>query len=92
MLVEKDQITPAEIITGPVGGSILFEGVGMQLDSGNELVFPIVFGSASSYSWYPEEPITEYPMALGNDLVLVAGLQARNNGNIMFILSITVHV
>jgi len=83
VLIEKDQITPAEIITGPVSGTILFEGVGMQLDTANELVFPIVFGSASSYSWYPDEAITEYPMALGNDLVLVAGLQARNNARVV---------
>lgn len=55
----------------------------MQLDAANDLVFPIAFGSQQSYTWYPEEDITEYPMALGNELVLVAGLQARNNARIV---------
>jgi len=83
VLVKDDQIIPAEIITGKISGPIRFDGVGMHLDNANELVFPIVFGSGQSYSWYPEEAITEYPMALGNELVLVAGLQARNNARIV---------
>ena len=75
VIVNKDQLVDAEIITGPVSGSIRFDGVGMHLDDANDLVFPIVFGSDNSYSWYPEEAISEYPMAIGKELVLVAGLQ-----------------
>ena len=73
--VQPENIIDAEIITGKISGPVKFEGVGLSVDSANELVFPIMYGSPSSYSWYPEEPISEYPMALGNDLHLVAALQ-----------------
>ena len=49
----------------------------MQLEKGNDLLFPIMSGSIYSYSWYPEEPISQYPMAIGNELALIAGLQVN---------------
>ena len=73
--VQPENIIDAEIITGKISGPVKFEGVGLSVDSANELVFPIMYGSPSAYSWYPEEPISEYPMAVGNDLHLVAALQ-----------------
>jgi len=81
--VQPENIIDAEIITGKISGPVKFEGVGLSVDSANELVFPIMYGSPSAYSWYPEEPISEYPMAVGNDLHLVAALQARNNARIL---------
>ena len=34
-------------------------------------------------SWYPQDKINEYPLAVGEELVLVAGLQARNNARVV---------
>merc|ERR1711935_1191143 len=55
----------------------------MKLDPTNKRVFPIAVGSKFSYSWYPADAINEYPLAIGEELVLVAGLQARNNARIV---------
>merc|ERR1712003_423702 len=55
----------------------------MKLDEKNDLVFPLAVASETAYSWYPEEQINDYPLAIGNELVLVAGLQARNNARIV---------
>jgi len=81
--IQPNQLLDAPKIVGSKSGSITFEGVGMKLDESNQLVFPIAVGSPSAYSWYPEEEINEYPLAIGNELVLVAGLQARNNARIV---------
>lgn len=53
----------------------------MRLVKGNSLVFPLLRGYATSYSCVPDEPIDEMHTTGGN-LVLVAGLQARNNARI----------
>jgi len=81
--VSPGQLIDAPKLVGARAGPLTFEGVGMKLDEANKLVFPIAVGSPVSYSWYPEEPINEYPLGLGEDLVLVAGLQARNNARIV---------
>ena len=63
--VEPKQFIPAEIITGKISEAVTFEGTGMKLDPANKLVFPIAWAAPTAYSWYPNEPISEYPMALG---------------------------
>ncbi len=63
--VEPNQFIPAEIITGKISEAMTFEGIGMKLDAANKLVFPIAWAAPTAYSWYPNEPISEYPMALG---------------------------
>ena len=69
------QLLKAPKIVGSGSGSITFEGVGMKLDETNNLVFPLVVGSPNSYSWFSEEAISDYPLAIGEELVLVAGLE-----------------
>ena len=63
--VDPKQFIPAEIITGKISDAVTFEGIGMKLDPANKLVFPIAWAAPTAYSWYPNEPISEYPMALG---------------------------
>eukprot|EP01095_Lingulamoeba_sp_RSL-Kostka_P003412 TRINITY_DN14397_c0_g1_i1.p1 TRINITY_DN14397_c0_g1~~TRINITY_DN14397_c0_g1_i1.p1 ORF type:complete len:436 (-),score=136.60 TRINITY_DN14397_c0_g1_i1:74-1381(-) len=60
---------------------VLYRGIGMSLDRDNSLVFPLLRGSTSSYSHSPTEPITNLEVS-GKSLVLVAGLQARNNARV----------
>ena len=73
--IKPDQIIDAPKLVGARAGPISFDGVGMKLDPSNKRVFPIAVGSRFSYSWYPQDKINEYPLAIGEDLVLVAGLQ-----------------
>jgi len=81
--VQPSQLLKAPKIVGSGSGPITFEGVGMKLDETNNLVFPLVVGSPNSYSWFSEEAINDYPLAIGEELVLVAGLEARNNARIV---------
>ena len=80
---QLSQLLDASKIVGSRSGDLSFEGVGMKLDETNQLVFPICVGSPASYSWFPEEDINEFPLAIGAEVVLVAGLQARNNARIV---------
>ncbi|KAM3922112.1 dolichyl-diphosphooligosaccharide--protein glycosyltransferase 48 kDa subunit [Leptodactylus fuscus] len=63
---------------------ILFRGVGMVADPDNPLVLDILTGSSTSYSFFPDKPITQYPHAVGKNTLLIAGLQARNNARVVF--------
>jgi len=68
----------------PVDGPILFKGVGMTADSDNPLVLEILTASSTAYSYYPDEKISEYPLAVGKNTLLIGGQQARNNARIVF--------
>nr|AAO18670.1 dolichyl-diphosphooligosaccharide--protein glycotransferase [Branchiostoma belcheri tsingtauense] len=63
---------------------ILFRGVGMVADTDNPLVLDVLTGSSTSYSFYPDEKVSEYPHAVGKNTLLVAALQARNNARVVF--------
>lgn len=51
----------------------------MVLDPENPLTIPILRGSSTSYSFFPEDPIDEYPHGVGSNLMLVTGLQVSNS-------------
>ncbi|CBY20857.1 unnamed protein product [Oikopleura dioica] len=78
-------------IVGPAGyaGLLIDNAVAMKIDKKNTLAFPIVKCNSYCYSWFPNEPITEYPMAVGRDITLVAGIQLRNNARIAFFSSMS---
>jgi oligosaccharyltransferase complex subunit beta len=66
---------------------ILFRGLAMSLEDNNELLFPILTGSKTSFS-YSSEAIKDIPHVMGKKTVLVGGLQARNSARITFIGSL----
>lgn len=63
---------------------VLFKGVAMTADTDNPLVLEILTASSTAYSYYTDEKISEYPMAVGKNTLLIAGQQARNNARIVF--------
>lgn len=81
---------PQSLITSPVMvgikkvNPVLFRGVGMTADPDNPLVLDILHASWTAYSFNPDEKITEYPHAVGQNTLLIAGLQARNNARVLF--------
>ena len=40
-------------------------------------------------SWFPNEKISDYPLAIGNDITLIAGIQFRNNARALFMSSLS---
>ncbi|XP_019866968.2 dolichyl-diphosphooligosaccharide--protein glycosyltransferase 48 kDa subunit [Aethina tumida] len=63
---------------------LLYQGTGILTDPENPLVLPLLSADSTSYSYNPDQPIKEYPHAIGKDTVLIAGLQARNNARVVF--------
>lgn len=56
----------------------------MTADTDNPLVLDVLHASSSAYSYNPTEEITEYPLAVGKNTLLLAALQARNNARVVF--------
>jgi len=84
VVVQPAQAIKCERIVGVVERPLLYRGAGLLLDPENPLVLPILTGSSTSYSHNPEEPVMEFPHAVGKQTVLIAGLQARNNARVVF--------
>jgi len=84
LVVDSKLLIDAEVITGKVESPLLFKGVGMVLDSDNALALPILKGTSTCYTYFPDEAIDQYPHAVGSNTVLIAAIQARNNARVLF--------
>ena len=89
IVVDPTNIIDAELIVGPKTSTpTLYRGLGMTADPTNPLVLEVMTGSTTSYSYFKDDKIEEYPHAVGKATLLMAGLQARNNARVMFVGSI----
>ncbi|XP_038677832.1 dolichyl-diphosphooligosaccharide--protein glycosyltransferase 48 kDa subunit [Scyliorhinus canicula] len=85
IIADNEQLLKAPTVVGKQPKNpLLFLGVGMVADPDNPLVLDILTGSSSSYSFFPDKPITQYPHGVGKNTLLIAGLQARNNARMVF--------
>ena len=85
LVVDPANVIDAELIVGPRASTpCLYRGLGMIADPENPLVLEIMTGATTSYSYFPEDKIEEYPHAVGKSTLLIAGLQARNNARVVF--------
>ena len=85
LVVDPGSVIDAETIVGKKTKTpALFQGVGMTADPDNPLILEIMTGTTTSYSYFPGDPIKEYPHAVGKGTLLIAGLQARNNARVIF--------
>ncbi|XP_023026594.1 dolichyl-diphosphooligosaccharide--protein glycosyltransferase non-catalytic subunit Ost48 [Leptinotarsa decemlineata] len=86
LVVSAENLIDAPVIVGPKKGifPLLYQGTGLLVDPENPLVLPLLTADSTAYSYNPDEPIKEYPHAVGKDTVLIAGLQARNNARVVF--------
>lgn len=63
---------------------LLYRGTGLIAYPENPLVLRLLTASSSAYSYVPEQPVKEYPHAVGRNTLLIAALQARNNARVLF--------
>lgn len=86
LLVSSENLIDAPVIVGTKKdvAPLLYQGTGILADSENPLVLPLLTADSTAYSYQPDQPIKEYPHAVGKDTVLIAGLQARNNARVVF--------
>lgn len=82
-LIVADSFIDSSIIVGEDIKPVLFKGVGMAADAENDLIIDILKASPTAYSHAVDQDILEYPLAIGSSLLLVAGMQARNNARIV---------
>lgn len=80
-----ENLLNAPVIVGQkVSNPLLYRGTGLITDKENDLVLQLLTAESSAYSYNPENPIKEYPHAVGKGTVLIAALQARNNARVVF--------
>ncbi|KAK9882654.1 hypothetical protein WA026_022520 [Henosepilachna vigintioctopunctata] len=87
LVINNENLIDSEVIIGQPRKNIaplLYEGTGLLADADNPLVLPLITGYSSSYSYIPDQKIKEYPHAVGKNILLIAGLQARNNARVIF--------
>ena len=85
LVIDPANVIDSELIVGTRSTSpCLYRGLGMTADPDNPLVLEIMTGSTTSFSYFPDDNINEYPHAVGKSTLLIAGLQARNNARVVF--------
>ena len=85
LVVDPKNVIDADLITGKKKTNpYLYQGLGMVADVDNPLVLEVMSGYTTSYSYFTEDKIEEYPHAVGRSTLLIAGLQARNNARVIF--------
>ncbi|KAG8142241.1 putative Dolichyl-diphosphooligosaccharide--protein [Naja naja] len=73
IVADSENLLKAPTIVGKKPHNpILFRGVGMVADPDNPLVLDILTGSSTSYSFFPDKAITQYPHAVGKNTLLIA--------------------
>lgn len=80
----KNLINSPVIIGNRDINPLLYRGTGLLADKENPLVLQLLTAESSAYSYVPENPIKEYPHAVGKGTLLIAALQARNNARVVF--------
>eukprot|EP00127_Corallochytrium_limacisporum_P006244 Clim_evm3s223 gene=Clim_evmTU3s223 len=81
-----NQQVPATIrsySTIPSGGDIEYVGMGMLLPNDAILAFPILSAPATAVSTFTDRGAIVQSMAVGEKLVLVAGMEARNGARVI---------
>jgi len=84
LVIDHANLINADVIVGDVTAPLLFKGVGMVLDSDNPLILPVLKGTKTCYSYFPDEVIESYPHGVGSNTMLITALQARNNARVVF--------
>ncbi|CAD7090153.1 unnamed protein product [Hermetia illucens] len=88
ILTRPKNLIDSEVIVGPKAQNtdpLIFKGTGLIADRENPLVMQLLTAESSAYSYSnPEDPVTQYPHAVGRGTILIAALQARNNARVVF--------
>ncbi|XP_001608116.1 dolichyl-diphosphooligosaccharide--protein glycosyltransferase 48 kDa subunit [Nasonia vitripennis] len=85
IVADPSNLIDASVIVGSRNvPPLLYQGTGLIADSDNPLVLKLLTASSSAYTYNTEQPVKEYPHAVGKNTLLIAALQARNNARVLF--------
>lgn len=79
-IIVTDNLINIPIITSSVQGSVLYEGIGMDVDPANNYVFPILKGISTTYS---VNSANKDFYGNGERVKLVSAYQGRNNRRVV---------
>lgn len=83
-----DKISSNHVILGDLKGKVAFHGIGMKASPDNYLITPVVKGEHTCYSGKVGETPEKNPQTSGENSILVASIQARNNARLTLFGSI----
>ncbi|XP_033219004.1 dolichyl-diphosphooligosaccharide--protein glycosyltransferase 48 kDa subunit [Belonocnema kinseyi] len=85
IVADSSNLIDASVIVGSKSvPPLLYQGTGLIADPDNPLILRLLTASSSAYSYVPDQPVKEYPHAVGKNTLLIAALQARNNARVLF--------
>ncbi|XP_063974487.1 dolichyl-diphosphooligosaccharide--protein glycosyltransferase 48 kDa subunit [Diachasmimorpha longicaudata] len=85
IVADAENLINAPVIVGSKDvAPLLYQGTGLIADPENPLVLRLLTASSSAYSYNSDQPVKEYPHAVGKNTLLIAALQARNNARVLF--------
>lgn len=92
-MVKTANFFKSPLVVGRLAGEVesrpvLFRGIGQSVDPDNTLALTILTASDTAYSAVPDEAIKGAPQNTGRDVVLVTGIQARNNARVTVVGSV----
>jgi len=87
---DPSQVISAQTIVGNKAtlNPVLYRGIGLVADPNNPLVLNILSAPETAVSANPSKAGSEQPLPVNRSLLLIAGLQARNNARVVFTGSI----
>lgn len=85
IVINPTTLIDASVIVGSQNiPPLLYEGTGLIADTNNPLLLRLLTATNSAYSYNPNNPVKEYPHAVGKNTLLIGALQARNNARVLF--------
>lgn len=85
IIADSSNLIDASVIVGSKDiPPLIYEGTGLIADVDNPLLLRLLTAASSAYSYNPNNPIKEYPHAVGKNTLLIGALQARNNARVLF--------
>lgn len=86
IVASPDNLIDSQVIVGDRKkvAPLLYRGTGLIADRDNSLILQLLTADSNAYSYNPDNPIKDYPLAVGKGTLLIAALQARNNARVVF--------
>ncbi|KAK6044516.1 hypothetical protein COOONC_17979 [Cooperia oncophora] len=91
IVASKQQLLNAQLVVGETAkmNPVLFKvpvepGIAMIAHKNNRLRLEVLRAASTAYSYNPAETVDEYPGALGQQILMIGAVQARNNARVVF--------
>lgn len=86
IVASKRQLLNAQLLVGDTASMkpVLFKGIAMIAHKSNLLRLEVLRATSTAYSYNPTTAVDEYPGALGQQVLMIGAVQARNNARAVF--------